>query len=78
MFWLFDYSSFQGDFQASNRLFILSIESTSHKLAHTGYYIPKVEIKDYNVIIDRRHLFDQPIKNYLKTYDNICNWSRIW
>ena len=22
-------------------------------------------------MIDRRHSFDQPIKNYLKTYDNI-------
>ena len=57
--------------QAPNRLFILSIESTLHRLAHTGYYIPKVEIKDYNIIIDRRHLFDQPIKNYFKIYDNI-------
>ena len=28
-------------------------------------------IKDYNVIIDGRNFFDQPIKNDLKTYDNI-------
>ena len=31
----------------------------------------KKEIKDYNVIIDGRYLFDQPIKNDSKTYDNI-------
>ena len=30
-----------------------------------------MEIKDYNVVIDRRNFFDQPIKNDLKTYDNI-------
>ena len=38
---------------------------------HTIYYIPRVGIKDYNVIIDGRNLFDQPMKNYLKTYNNI-------
>ena len=30
-----------------------------------------MEIKDYNVMINGRNLFDQPIKNDLKTYDNI-------
>ena len=30
-----------------------------------------MEIKDYNVMIDRRNFFDQSIKNGLKTYDNI-------
>ena len=30
-----------------------------------------MEIKDCNVMIDKRNLFNQPIKNYLKTYDNI-------
>ena len=28
-------------------------------------------VKDYNVMIDRRHFFDQPIKNDSKPYDNI-------
>ena len=30
-----------------------------------------MEIKDYNVMIDGRNFFDQPIKNDLKTYDDI-------
>ena len=30
-----------------------------------------MEIKDYNDMIDGRNFFDQPIKNDLKTYDNI-------
>ena len=29
-----------------------------------------MEIKDYNVIIDGRNFFDQPLKNDLKTHDN--------
>ena len=39
--------------------------------SHKQYFLPTVEIKDYNVMIDGRNLFDQPIKNDLKTYDNI-------
>ena len=30
-----------------------------------------VEIKDYNVMIQGRNFFNQPIKNDLKTYNNI-------
>ena len=30
-----------------------------------------MEIKDYNVMIDGKNLFDQPMKIDLKTYDNI-------
>ena len=30
-----------------------------------------MEIKDYNCMIDWKNLFDQPIKNDLKIYDNI-------
>ena len=30
-----------------------------------------MEIKDYNVVIDGQHFFNQPIKNDLITCDNI-------
>ena len=33
---------------------------------HSNYYLPKVEIKDYNVMIDGKNFFDQPIKANLK------------
>ena len=39
--------------------------------SHTQYYLPTVEINNYNVLINIINLFDQPIKNGLKTYDNI-------
>ena len=35
------------------------------------YYIPNVEIKDYNVMIDGKNVFDQPIKKDKVMYDNI-------
>ena len=38
--------------------------------SHIQYYLPTVELKGY-VTIDGRNFFDQPIKNDLKTYDNI-------
>ena len=34
-------------------------------------YLPKVEIKDYNVMTDGRNFFDQPINSMNKTYENI-------
>ena len=39
-------------FQGVNRHFDLSFENNTNRKEHTGCYIPKVEIKDYNVIID--------------------------
>ena len=39
--------------------------------SHSTYHLPKVEIKDYNVMIDRKNYFDQPINNITKTYENI-------
>ena len=39
--------------------------------SHKQYYLPTKEIKDYNVIVYGRNFFDQPIKDDLKTYDNI-------
>ena len=35
------------------------------------YYLPNVEIKDYNVIIGAKTFFDQPIRNDKITYENI-------
>ena len=35
------------------------------------YYLPTVEIKDYNIVINGENFFDQPIKNRAVTYDNI-------
>ena len=36
-----------------------------------NHYLPKVEIKDYNVMIDGKSFFYQPISSSLKTHENI-------
>ena len=58
-------------FQGVNRLFVLSFENEDGRTSHSTYYLPKVEIKDYNVMIDGKNFFDQPINNMNKTYENI-------
>ena len=56
-----------------NRLFVLSFEDNTHQTRHIGYFLSKVEIKDYNIMIDGQNSFDQPVKNDLRTYDNVVN-----
>ena len=46
-------------------------ENNGDRKAHTGYFLPKVEIKNYNVIIDGQNFFDQPVKNDMRTYDKL-------
>ena len=41
------------------------------RTSNKRYYIPNVEIKDYNVMIDGKNFFDQPVKNDKVTYENI-------
>ena len=49
-------------FQGLNRLFSLTFESDAQRISNKKYYIPNVEIKDYNVMIDGKNFFDQPVK----------------
>ena len=58
-------------FQGINRLFVLAFENDDHRISNKRYFIPNVEIKDYNVMIDRKNFFDQPVRNYKVTYENI-------
>ena len=62
-------------FQGVNRLFVLSFENEGDKKVHTGYYLPKVEKKCYNVMIDGQNFFDQPAKSNLRTYTSIWKIS---
>ena len=58
-------------FQGVNRLFVLAFEGDDNRTAHDSYYLPTVEIKDYNIMVNGENFFDQPIKNNKVTYDNI-------
>ena len=58
-------------FQGVNRLFVLAFENDNHRTGDDQYYLPTVEIKDYNIVINGENFFDQPIKNNKITNDNI-------
>ena len=58
-------------FQGVNRLFVLAFENDAQRTSNKRYYLPNVEIKDYNVMIDGKNFFDQPMKNSTRTYENI-------
>ena len=58
-------------FQRVNRLFVLAFENDAQRTSNKRYYIPNVEIKDCNVMIDGTNFFDQPTNNMIKTYENI-------
>ena len=58
-------------FQGINRLFVLAFENDNHRRSDEQYYLPTVELKDYNIVINDENFFDQPIKNNKVTYDNI-------
>ena len=44
-------------FQGINRLFVLAFENNAQRISNKRYYLPNVEIKDYNVMIDGKKLF---------------------
>ena len=58
-------------FQEINRLFVLAFENDDDRISDDEYYLPTVEIKDYNIVINGENFFEQPIKNNKITYDNI-------
>ena len=39
--------------------------------SHRKYFLPRVSITNYNVLIDGRNFYDQPINDQIKKYDEI-------
>ena len=50
-------------FQGVNRLFVLAFEDDAQRTSNKRYYIPNIEIKGYNFMIDGKNFLDQPIKD---------------
>ena len=47
-------------FTKLNRLFVLSFENENDRTSFSKYYVPNVQIKDFNVLIDGKSFFDMP------------------
>ena len=58
-------------FSNVNRLFVLSFENEEDRTSFSEYYLPKVEIKGYNVIINGKSFFEIPAKNKEESYEKI-------
>ena len=59
-----------------NRLFPLSFENENDRTSFSKYYVPKVEIKDFNVFIDGNPFFEILVKNKEENYEAIIEMSK--
>ena len=64
-------------FQVVNRLFVLAFNNTNNDVnekkrnSYRKYFVPRVDISKYNVLIDGRNFYDQPISDQIRKYDEI-------
>ena len=63
-------------FNKVNRLFVLSFENEEDRTSFSKYYTPKVQIKDFNVLINGKSFFDVPVKNKEEAYEKIIEISK--
>ena len=79
-----------GFFQGVKRLFVHAFNNTPvdvpnntvnntnnrvERNSYIKYFLPRVVITDYNVLIDGRNFFDQPINDQFKKYDEIRKFA---
>ena len=59
-----------------NRLFVLSFKNEGERTFFSKYHVPKVEIKDFNVLIDGKPFFEIPVKNKEEAYEQVIEMSK--
>ena len=59
------------------RLFVLTFENEYDRISFSKYYIPKVEVKNFNVLIDGEPFFKISVKNKEEAYEAIIEMSKI-
>ena len=59
-----------------NRLFLLAYQTADDRQSFSQFYLPKIMVKDFNVIIDKLAFFDLPITTEEETYEKILDISR--
>ena len=63
-------------YQGVKRLFVLAYNNTAGNNqvsvdSYKKYFLPRVKIENYNIEIDGRNFYDQPINDSIKQYDEI-------
>ena len=59
-----------------NRLFVLAYQTADDIHSYSQFYLPKVMVKDFNVIIDKLAFVDLPIKTEEEAYEKIIDISK--
>ena len=68
---VFKYINLDPSFQGVNRLFVMAYNRANGQLTRNGkqkYYLPRIDLKKYNVIIDGRNFYDNPIESDIEKY----------
>ena len=60
-------------FTKVHRLFVLAYANEDDRTSYSQYYVPNIEIKNFNVIIDGKPFFELPIRNMEETYQKIID-----
>ena len=66
-------------FRNINRVLVLSLKNDSNDPTRdslNNYYMPLVEIKDFNALIDNKPFFDQSVKTKQEAYEKLVGMSR--
>ena len=63
-------------YQGVKRLFVLAYDNAAGDNrvtadSHRRYFLPRVKIENYNLEIDGRNIYDQPINDLIKQYDEV-------
>ena len=59
-----------------NRLFVLAYQNADDRQSFSQFYLPRVMVKDFNVITDQLAFFDLPIKTEEEAYEKVIDISR--
>ena len=65
------YINLDPSFQGVNRLFVMAYNSANGQPTRNGqrkYYLPRIDLNKYNVIIDGRNFYDNPIESDIEKY----------
>ena len=68
---VFKYINLDPSFQGVNRLFVMAYNRANNQPTRNGqrkYYLPRIDLDKYNVIIDGRNFYDNPIESDIEKY----------
>ena len=68
---VFKYINLDPSFQDVNRLFVMAYNRANGQPTRNGqqkYYLPRIDLEKYNVFIDGRNFYDNPVESDIEKY----------